>query len=166
MKDNDIIIKRIKKQKEAFNNWDKELKKELSEKQNNPKKTIQLYLIKNVWLKNYIQIIFNGQNDSISSINSYKKFKMINNDYFFKVTTIKELPRVYPLNQECWLNFIKNKEKELNFEGKFYNKILFFKLLALNKCNIYCFFFLDEINNIKQGYIKINQEDKKKEIIK
>ena len=77
------------------------------------------------------------------------------------------MPRVYPLKDICWFYFIrnKNKEKELVFEGKFYNKILLSKIIFINECNIYCFFFLDEKNDTKQGYIKVNRKDKENEII-
>ena len=78
-------------------------------------------------LKNYEQIFFNGPKENNNSIKSYKHLKLIDNDFLFENTTIKKLPRVYPLNQKYWLNFInKDKEKELIFEGKFYNKILIF----------------------------------------
>ena len=139
MEDNNNIIERIKNQKKAFINWNTELKKELSEETKNPIKSIQLYLIQYVWLKNYEQIFFNGPKENNNLIKSYKNLKLINNDNLFKATTIKDLPRVYPLNKNCWLNFIRNKDKEneLIFEGIFYNKILIFKLIILNNCNIY-----------------------------
>ena len=165
--DNKNILKIINNQKEIFNKWVKELKKELSENAMNSNKSIILYLVKIIWIKNYEQRIFNEQKDINNLINLYINFKLINNDYFFKVTTIKELPYVYPLNENCWSNFIrdKDKEKELIFEGKFYNKLLLFKLMTINNCNIYCFFYLDKKNKINKGYIKINKKHKEKEII-
>ena len=46
------------------------------------------------------------------------------------------------------------------FEGTFYYKILFSQIIIINDCNVYCFFFLDEKNELKQGYIKINKKEK------
>ena len=62
---------------------------------------------------------------------------------------------------------VRNKyiEKELMFEGKFYNKIFLSQIIIINNCNVYCFFFLNDKNQINQGYIKINQKDKENEII-
>ena len=140
--ENKNILEIINTQKEMLNNWVKELKKELSENTMNSNKSIILYLVKIVWIKNYEQRIFNEQKDINNLFNLYINFKLINNDYFFIVTAIKELPYVYPLNENCWNNFRrdKDKEKELIFEGKFYNKLLLFKLKTINNCNIYCFF--------------------------
>ena len=168
MKDNNInnnFIERIKNQKEAFYNWDKELKKEFLEKTKSPVKSMELYLVPIVWLKNYIQTFFNGQKNNNNLIKTYYNFELINNDYYYKVSTIKELPRLYPFDEKCWSHFNIDKEKELKFKGEFFNKILIFKLIIINSCNVYCFFFLDEKKDINQGYIKINQKDKENEIL-
>ena len=127
MKDNNInnnFIERIKNQKEAFYNWDKELKKELLEKTKSPVKSMELYLVPIVWLKNYIQTFFNGQKNNNNLIKTYYNFELINNDYYYKVSTIKELPRLYPFDKKCWSHFNIDKEKELKFKGEFFNKIL------------------------------------------
>ena len=168
MLDNNIdIIERIKNQNEELIKWDKELKKELSEKPKNSVRKIKLFLIKTDWLNNYAQTFFKGEKDDNKLIHSYQNFNLINNSYFFKLTSFKELPKVYPLNEICWLYIVRNKyiEKELMFEGKFYNKIFLSQIIIINNCNVYCFFFLNDKNQINQGYIKINQKDKENEII-
>ena len=106
--------------------------------------------------------------------NLYQNFNSIKNTYFSETKDFMELPKLYPLNQKSWLNFSRNKEdkeKELAFKGnfyfkgKFYSKILTIKLKLKNKCDTYCFFYLDEKKDMKQGYIKINSKEKEKEIM-
>ena len=142
--DNTNIIERIKNQKEALFNWEKELKQILSERPKNSIRIIKFYIVKIEWLNNYIQTFFKGKKDYNNLIFSYK-FNLINNDNFFNVTTIKELPRVYPLNEICWYYIIrdKNREKGIMFEGKVYNEILLSKIMNIYNCNVYSFFFLD-----------------------
>ena len=96
---------------------------------------------------------------------------MINDTYFLELKEIKELPKLYPLNLDCWLKLIKNIDKEEklaskknnHFIGKYLSNILILKLKIINNDIVYCFFYLDEKNNIKQGYIKINIKNKEKE---
>ena len=57
MKDNNNIIERIKNQKEAFINWDKELKNLLlSENPKNQTRKLKFYIVKIDWLEKYKQI--------------------------------------------------------------------------------------------------------------
>ena len=181
MKDNNSnnITEKINNQKESLINWEKELKLKLQNKLNNkasekPKiKGEKIFLVKKDWLEKYKQALFNEPKDYNNLFNLSRNFNLIKNTYFSEIKKIKELPELYPLNQNCWLRFVRDKEKEKElafegdcyFKGKFFTKILTLKLKIINNCKTYCFFYLDENNDIKQGYIKINKIEKEDEIM-
>ena len=66
-----VTIERIKKQKESLISWEKELKRELSQKPRNSIRKIKFYPAKIDWLNNYVKTFFSGQKDYNYLIYSY-----------------------------------------------------------------------------------------------
>ena len=131
--------------------WETGLKDELQKKL---VKRENIYIISKEWLDEYKKSIFNNENKNNDEIiKLYKNFKLIDNNST-NVYSLRELKSVYPLNAETWNFFIKDetKEKPNIFQGEFGYNIL---ILNINKEErIYCFFFLDENNDLRQGYIQ------------
>lgn len=155
--DNDIINK-IKKQKELFNQWKKSLTTNLT---NSSYKKEKLYLVEEEWVKKYqkeildIEITDKNKNKLIKN---YKDMKNINNNKLMDIysddkKSISTFPKVLVLNEKSWGSFQKeaNKTSPIKSVSTFCNKLL---LIDLQKYR-YCFFFFDQYNQLRQGYIKI-----------
>ena len=168
MKDeNKIILEKINYQKSELKKWKDELKEDLSK---NLKKEIECYIINNNWMEEYKKLIFSDQLNESEKIEKYKKFELIDNYKFIYSNKIQELDPIFILKEDLWSSFIRDKSKEISIKIKGYlgNKILFFILNTKNQnvnVKIYCFFFLDENKILRQGYIKINENDLEKDII-
>ena len=121
-------------------------------------------LITSQTLKNENNISNNENKNNDEIIKLYKNFKLIDNNST-NVYSLRELKSVYPLNAETWNFFIKDetKEKPNIFQGEFGYNIL---ILNINKEErIYCFFFLDENNDLRQGYILFYRTNLEKKMI-
>ena len=174
MKDNNKLKELIAWGKELKDYLQQKLTKKASEKPKYLKAKI-IYLAKNKWLENYKQTFLNEQKDYNNFNNLFSNFVFLNKRLFSDIKDINNLPKLFALNKNCWLELYgikdKTKERELifkedfYFKGKFYTQILILKLTIINNCKVYCFFYLDEENDIKQGYIKINNKQTEKEIM-
>ena len=69
------------------------------------------------------------------------------------------------MNRSCWFSIPENYHyQQYILEVNYYNKLLLFDLKKyIKSVIIYCLFFLDDKNQLRQGYLQIN--DKTNEII-
>ena len=156
------ILGKIRNQKTSFNNWKGYLKNELKTKLVKPQ---NVYIISKDWIEEYQKTIFQSENISNNElIQSYKNFKLIDNQ-IPNVFSLKDLKSVFPLNEESWKSFVKDqtKEKPNMYKGEFGYNILIFKINKEER--IHCFFFIDENNNLRQGYIQIYRNNLEKKMI-
>ena len=110
---------------------------------------IYLYLINNEFIEAYLKS---------------KKVKQQN--YISKLiyeTKIIELPPIFPLEEANLKVFGIDIEKEntIGSMGEFANNILVLKV----KTDIYCFYFLDENEELRQGYLRFYRENVENEMI-
>ena len=157
------ILDKITNQKTSFTNWKGALKNELKKKLD---KAQDLYIISKEWIEEYQKTIFqNEKKDNDELIKLYKNFKLIDNKLPF-ISSLKDLKSIFPLNEESWKSFVKDetKEKPNIYRGEFHYNILIFKISKEER--IYCFFFVDENNELKQGYIQIYRNNLENKMIK
>jgi len=169
MKDNDNdIINKIKKQKEELNQWENNFIYNLSK---DSYKKDYLYLVEKEWLrryqKNILDVEINDKNKN-KLIKNYKSFKDINNNQLMDIysdpkSNLSNFPKVSVLNINTWRRIQKENGKSIPIKSVsvFYNKLLLITLIKYN----YCFFFLDQNNQLRQGYIKILNPNYEGEII-
>ena len=157
-------MSRISKQNEDLSSWKTKLIKNLSI---NTYITEDLFIISNYWLINYEKYISNFDNEGTNPSTFEVKFNYINEVILglipSKDTKIDKLPKVSILNKDIWNN-IKEENKHLNSimsKGFFSYKIAVLKVFE----NIYCFYFLDNNNKIRQGYLQIIDTSKEFQII-
>ena len=112
-------------------------------------KDYYLYLLNNEFIEAYIQSPKVKQQDYIYKI--------------FNANKISELPPIFPLKEEYLKVFGINMEKEntIGTKVEFVNGVSVFKI----KTNIYCFYFLDENNKLRQGYLQFYRENTEYEMI-
>jgi hypothetical protein len=153
---NNSQISRLKQWVKDLQNY---LSKELEE-------NIDLFLINRIWLEKYYNYFIKKNKEDLNFILKTSKTKDISESFIY--FEINEFPNLFGLNQETWEAISSNKEQFLKVGGGFYNKILIFKISYIShyiKNNIHSFFYLDKKENIRQGYIKINENKKEEEII-
>jgi len=156
------ILEKIKNQIASFNNWKNALKDELQKKFI---KTQNVYIISKEWIEEYQKTIFQSENNNNDElIKSYKNFKLIDNE-LPNVFSLKDLKSIFPLNEESWKSFVKDEQKEKPniYEGEFGYNILILKISKEER--IHCFFFVDEKNELRQGYIQIYRTNLEKKMI-
>jgi len=142
--------------------WEEELENNLK---NDLIKREELFLISRYWFENFKKFLLNDiENKSFN----YEEIKEMNNEIFTpfenKCRNIEKLPKVFVLNRNFW-KIIENEKNELNVInsiGYFCSKSLILKVLEA----IYCFFFLDINNQIRQGYLEIIKLDIENDLIK
>ena len=146
------ISEKIRNQVTTFNNWKNTLKDELQKKLVKPQ---NVYIISKEWIEEYQKAIFQSENNNNEElIKSYENFKLIDNDLPY-VSSLRDLKGIFPLNEESWKSFVKDeaKEKPNMYLGEYGYNIL---ILPISKEErIHCFFFLDQNNELKQGYIQV-----------
>ena len=153
------IIKKINEQKIELNKWKIYLASNISK---NTYKKDYLLLVEEEWIRNYQKKILDKEiNDKNKKdiIKDYQKCSDINNDKLMDVYSdekinLSKLKKVSVLNYTTWKSIQKEagKTTPTKLVSTFCNKIL---IITLNKTN-YCFFFFDLNNQLRQGYIKIN----------
>ena len=147
--------------KSKLKKWEEELKIELLKKSNREK---DIYLINKEWLENYFKIISNknyNENELIKFISNNRFFEK----NFFKSKNINDFPKLFVLNKESFLTLFKNKNDEKPFKGKFFNKIFIIEIVIESNFKIYCFYFLDQLIQLRQGYLYFHILDKEEKII-
>ena len=158
------ILDKIYNQMMYFTMWKSGLKDELTQKLD---KIQKIYIINRDWLDEYKKSIFNNENKSNDEIiKSYKNFKLIDNELLL-VSSLRDLKSVFPLNEENWKSFIKDeaKEKPIIYQGQYGFNILILNININKEERIHCFFFLDENNDLRQGYIQIYRNNLEKKMI-
>ena len=162
--DKDQLKKIVKEQKKELNEWKNNLINYLSDC---IYKSEELLVISKYWLKNYEHYFLNVNNFIKMNPNDYEDIKQYNNELLseFVETKIKleNLPKLFVLTKNIWMN-IKNEEEGTNIittNGYFGNKILFLRVMQA----VYCFFFIEKKNKIKQGYLKIINRDIESKLI-
>ena len=156
MSETETIQELIHSEKNEFDKWGIDLKYLLK---NSLYKKEELFIISQYWFNKYIKYILDSDNNDKKLLENSVNLKDDNNELFCQFTeeiiNIEDLPRVFVLNKNIWNN-IQKHNKQLNIIGAFgyfYNNLLFLKVLE----NIYCFFFIDSKNKIRQGYLQTNQ---------
>jgi len=162
MEENQFISK-IKSHKEDLLKWEEELENNLKE---DLIKNEDLFLISRYCFDNF-KILLSNENNIENKPFNYEEIKEMNNEIFTpfekKCRDIEKLPKLFVINKDFW-KIIENENNELNVInsiGYFCNKSLILKVLEA----IYCFFFLDKNNKIRQGYLKINKLDNENDLI-
>ena len=161
MEENQFNTK-INNYKEDLLKWEEELENNLK---NDLIKREELFLISRYWFEKFKKFLLNDiENKSFN----YEEIKEMNNEIFTpfekKCRNIEKLPKVFVLNRNCW-KIIENEKNELNVInsiGYFCSKSLILKVSEA----IYCFFFLDINNQIRQGYLEIIKLDMENDLIK
>ena len=149
-------IDKIRKQMIPLKIWEYEMKNLL---QSTDIKTQNIFIIKKEWLDEYLISIFQKEfNKNEEIIKLYKTFDFKDNKIPI-APSLKDYKSVYALNEETWKYFVqdKTKNKSNKFTGEFHNNILIVRINEEGK--IYCFFFYDQNNYLRQGYIKIYRAD-------
>ena len=157
----------IEEQKKELEKWIKKLEKDLSKERKKCKKQ-EFFLINKFWYDRYVKYILNINNDLKESLEAFEDLIETNNESYIqfnkKQIDIKNLPKIFVLNKDIW-NYIKAEYNQLNVltaSGIFSNKLLTLKVME----NIYCLFFLDNKNIIRQGYLEIKEIENENNIIK
>ena len=156
------ISEKIRNQVTTFNNWKNTLKDELQKKLVKPQ---NVYIISKEWIEEYQKAIFQSENNNNEElIKSYENFKLIDNDLPY-VSSLRDLKSIFPLNEESWKSFVKDeaKEKPNMYQGEYGYNILILEISKEER--IHCFFFLDQNNELKQGYIQIYRTNLEKKMI-
>ena len=153
------ISQKISNQKTSLKNWKEELKKDLKNKN---KGSTELYLISKEWLEEYEKSVFENE----KSQENYKNFKLIDNNILINSNLIIELPSIFPLNEATWNSLVKNPAKEKPFKVlAFYNKqVVIFYLKKEER--IIGFYFLDEKDELRQGYIQMYRKKLEENMLK
>jgi hypothetical protein len=156
------ILDKITTQLTCFTCWETKLKDELNKKLI---KTEDIYIINRDWVDEYKKSIFKNadkKNDEI--IKLYKNFKLIDNQLPF-VSSLRDLKSIFPLNEESWKSFVKDETKETPniYHGEYGYNILILRINIEER--IHCFFFLDQNNELRQGYIQIYRTNIEKAMI-
>ena len=149
--------------KEELDKWKIELGYKLSE--NNNKLDEKFILIEKKWLDNFEKIFLSEKltDFQIKQKKEKKNFPFNNMKLNLeeKLNNFKKiLPdiEVFVLNESCLSAFQTFEEDKKNYNtiiGSFYNKLLLLPLdIGKNKnSNIFCLFFLDDNNSLRQGYL-------------
>ena len=145
----------INEDKIEFDKWAEDLKELLSSDLYHKD---MLFIISFYWFNKYIKSIIDSNIEDKKLLEIKGDLKDDNNELFVQFTqeniNIEDFPKIFVLNKNIWMK-IKNQNNELNTIasiGYFYNNFLFIKILS----KIYCFYFLDKKNEIRQGYLQIN----------
>ena len=160
----------ITSQREALIKWRIELHHSLANKTSSADQNF--YIIEKKWLENYEKNVLNLKNYELKfNKDDYKLTNQLS-EQILSSSTIYSLPEIFVLNDNTWKSIYKffgeKSSSDNNFnsnckKAKFQNNILLFKINNLEK---YCFFYLDENAQINQGYLQINDKNKREEIIK
>ena len=160
----------ITSQREALIKWRIELHHSLANKTSSAEQNF--YIIEKKWLENYEKNVLNLKNYELKfNKDDYKLTNQLS-EQMLSSSTIYSLPEIFVLNDNTWKSIYKffgeKSSSDNNFnsnckKAKFQNNILLFKINNLEK---YCFFYLDENAQINQGYLQINDKNKREEIIK
>ena len=115
-------------------------------------------------IKDYKIYLYLINNEFIEAYLKSKKVKQQN--YVFKLiyeNKITELPPIFPLEEANLKVFGIDIEKEnvIGSMGEFVNNVLVLKV----KTDIYSFYFLDENEKLRQGYLRFYRENVEKEMI-
>ena len=147
--------------KKALINWENELLIEIS-KNSNKKELIYLMNLK------LLDKYFSKEKMTTSELAKFNEElwidnKELSNIYADPKKSIKNYPKLFPLNNICLnlFNINNNNEKIKLLNGTFHNKILLLKLIKY----CYCFFFADSENQLRQGYFKIKEANLENNII-
>ena len=149
-------IDKIRGQMKPLIKWKYELKDSLK----NPNiKTQNIYIINKEWLDEYQISIFKKEiNKNEEIIKLYKTFDFKDNNFTI-APSLKDFKSVYALNEETWKHFAQDetKQKSNMYTGEFHYNILIVRINEEDR--IYCFFFFDQNDDLRQGYIKIYRAD-------
>ena len=116
------IFDKITNQMTFFTLWETGLKDELKNKYD---KKQNIFIINKDWIDEYKKTIFNNENKKNEDlIELYKNFKLIDNQ-LPNVSSVKDLKSVFPLNEESWKSFIKDKKKKSQICMKEYLGIIY-----------------------------------------
>ena len=112
---------------------------------------LYLYLLNNEFIEAYLQSKKTKQQDYVSKIL-----------YASKIT---ELPSIFPLEEENLKVFGIDVQKEttIGTMGEFANNVLVLKIKVEE--NIYSFYFLDDNEELRQGYLRFYRENTENEMI-
>ena len=110
---------------------------------------VYLYLLKNEFIQAYPRSSKDKNEEFVSKIINASK--------------ITELPPIFPLEEENLKVFgiDINKDITIGTTGEFAYYVLILKI----KENIYCFYFLDSNEELRQGYLRFYRENIEKEMI-
>ena len=141
------ISEKINNQKTALKNWKEELKRDLKKKD----EFRDLYIKSKEWLDGYEKSVFENE----KSLENYKNFKLIDNNKLTNSHSMIESPSIFPLNELTWNSLVRNqaKEKQIKVFGCYNKNVLIFYFKQEER--IISFYFLDEKEELRQGYIKI-----------
>ena len=159
----------LAKIKDELKNWKNIFKNELSK---NQKSQINLYIIDKEWLNNFEEsFLFFELSNSVLNKKTKEKDYISFNSMQLKLKeklldNYSSIPKIeiFVLNENCYKVFqLTEKEpgKAEKIIGYFYNKILLLQLnntTQQNNINL-CIFFLDNQNQIRQGYLSVNNKN-------
>ena len=163
--------KNLSKIREELNKWRKDLLNRLSAKCK--KNSENLCIIDKEWL-NYFEKEFLIKEledfeihvktkDKNNKITLFNEMRLKLRTKFLDANSLFSLPEIFVLNESCleaFQNLEKKKENYDKIKGFFYNKLLLFKFGFANapNCQNHCLFYIDVVNNLRQGYISINKQ--------
>jgi len=113
--------------------------------------------IKDLWLPFYLL-----NNEFIEEY--LKSNKVKHEKYISKIINenkITEIPPIFPLEKDNLKDFGIQKEETIEAMGEFAYKVLVLKI----QTDIYCFYFLDENEELRQGYLRFYRENTENEMI-
>ena len=149
--------------KEELDKWKIELEYKLSVKNN--KLDEKFILIDKKWFDNFEKNFLSEKLTDFQIKQKKEKYnfpfnsmKLNLDDKFNKSKSILPDIEIFVLNESCLSAFQTFEEDKNNYNtiiGSFYNKLLLLQLdIGKNKnSNIFCLFFLDDNNSLRQGYL-------------
>ena len=158
MSQNDVnqTLDKIRNQMNPFTMWKTELKDSL---RNKLIKAQNIYIINKEWLDEYqISIFIEEIKKNEEIIKLYKTFEFRDNNLPIG-SPLKDLKSVFPLNEESWKYFTQDESKKNSnlYNAEFHSNILIIKISKDER--IYCFFFVDKNDDLRQGYIQIYRDN-------
>ena len=145
----------LNKTKSGLDNWKDELSLNLYMDQS---KQEELFLISEYWIE-YFEANKNKKNKKKNDKRDLKTINY-NNDLlgiFYEESIEREkLPKLLPLNKDYWTSVKTENTNAISSMGYFSNNSLLLNITH----KICCFFFLDNKERIRQGYLIIINDDK------
>ena len=150
--------------KEEINLWKNNIFNLLTDSIN---KTEELFIVNNNWFNQYEKYLSNLDEKELELSKFDENTDFMNNKLIDSFPSLEDpienIPKIFILNKSIW-NYIYNKIKKLSSImtiGYCSNNLIILKVCD----RIHCFFFLDKLSQIRQGYLEIMKMEKENDVL-